>query len=46
MEWLLDHVDLVDEEGNPMARDDLRVDASRDGEGERDEETSEDAEQD
>jgi trigger factor len=23
MEWLLDHVDLVDEDGNPVSRDDL-----------------------
>lgn len=44
LEWLLDHVDLVDEEGNPMSRDDLKVDASGDGEVEQDEETSEDAE--
>jgi hypothetical protein len=36
-------VDLVDEEGNPMSRDDLKVDASGDGEGKQDEETSEDA---
>lgn len=43
LEWLLDHVDLVDEEGNPVSRDDLKVDASRNGEGEQDEETSEDA---
>jgi trigger factor len=43
LEWLLDHVDLVDEEGNPMSRDDLKVDASGDGEGKQDEETSEDA---
>ena len=43
LEWLLDHVDLVDEEGNPMSRDDLKVDASGDGDGEQDEETSEDA---
>src|SRR6185437_3210476 len=28
LEWLLDHVELVDEDGNPMSRDDLRVDAS------------------
>jgi trigger factor len=28
LQWLLDHVDLVDEEGNPMSRDDLRSDAS------------------
>ena len=26
--WLLDHVDLVDEEGSPMSREDLEVDAS------------------
>ncbi len=31
LEWLLDHVELVDEEGNPMSRDDLRVDASEEG---------------
>jgi trigger factor len=30
LEWLLDHVALFDEEGNPMSRDDLRVDASDD----------------
>jgi len=30
LEWLLDHVDLVDEEGNPMSREDLKVDASAD----------------
>jgi trigger factor len=44
LEWLLDHVDLVDEEGNPMSRDDLKVDASGDDAVEQDEETSEDAE--
>ena len=44
LEWLLDHVDLVDEEGNPMSRDDLKVDASGDGEVEQGEETSEDGE--
>lgn len=44
LEWLLDHVNLVDEEGNPISRDDLKVDASGDGEAEQDEETSEDAE--
>jgi trigger factor len=48
MEWLLDHVDLVDDEGNPISRDDLKLDASRDGEVdqdvEQDEETSEDGE--
>ena len=26
--WLLDHVQLVDEEGNPASRDELRVDLS------------------
>ncbi len=31
LQWLLDHVDLVDEEGNPMSRDDLRSDASNEG---------------
>jgi trigger factor len=44
MEWLLDHVDLVDDEGNPISRDDLKLDASRDDEAEQDEETSEDGE--
>jgi trigger factor len=39
LEWLLDHVDLFDEEGNPMSRDDLEVDASKDGEAEQDEES-------
>ena len=38
LEWLLDHVELVDEEGNPMSRDDLRVDASGEGEVEHNEE--------
>ena len=32
LEWLLDHVDLFDDEGNSMSRDDLRVDASKDDE--------------
>jgi trigger factor len=31
LEWLLDHVALFDEEGNPMSRDDLRADASDEG---------------
>jgi trigger factor len=44
LEWLLDHVDLVDEEGNPVSRDALKVDASGDGEIQQDEETTEDAE--
>ena len=41
LEWLLDHVELVDEEGNPMSRDDLKVDASKDDEGERVEQNEE-----
>jgi trigger factor len=28
LQWLLDHVDLFDEEGNPMSRDDLKNDAA------------------
>ncbi len=40
MEWLLDHVELFDEEGNPMAREDLNVDASKDDEVEQSEESS------
>jgi trigger factor len=39
LEWLLDHVELFDEEGNPMSRDDLRADASKDDDGEQDEES-------
>ena len=31
LEWLLDHVDLVDEEGNPVSRDDLKADAAEEG---------------
>src|SRR5580693_4168554 len=38
LEWLLDHVELVDEEGTPMSRDDLKVDASGEGEVEQNEE--------
>ncbi len=38
LEWLLDHVELFDEEGNPMSRDDLRVDASKEDEVEQEEE--------
>ncbi len=30
LQWLLDHVDLFDDEGNPISRDDLTVDASQD----------------
>jgi trigger factor len=40
LEWLLDHVDLVDEEGNPMSRDDLKADASS-GEDDQQHEESE-----
>jgi trigger factor len=40
MEWLLDHVELFDEEGNPMTREDLEVDTSKDDEVERSEESS------
>jgi trigger factor len=32
LQWLLDHVELFDDEGNPMSRDDLKVDASKDDE--------------
>jgi trigger factor len=39
LEWLLDHVGLVDEEGNPMSRDDLKVDASAEDEVEQNEES-------
>jgi trigger factor len=39
LEWLLDHVDLFDEEGNPMSRDDLEADASKDSEAEQHEES-------
>jgi trigger factor len=39
LEWLLDHVELFDEEGNPMSRDDLRADASGEGEIEQSEES-------
>jgi hypothetical protein len=34
LEWLLEHVDLFDEEGNPMSREDLELDASKDSEAE------------
>jgi trigger factor len=39
LEWLLDHVDLFDEEGNPMSRADLQADASKDDEVEESEES-------
>jgi hypothetical protein len=35
--WLFDHVDLVDEDGKPLSRDDLRVDVSAQGVGEAEE---------
>jgi trigger factor len=28
LQWLLDHVELFDEDGNPMSRDDLKADAA------------------
>jgi trigger factor len=37
LEWLLDHVALFDEEGNPMSRDDLTAKAAGDGEDEENE---------
>ena len=44
LEWLLGHVDLFDEEGNPMSRDGLRLDASKDDEDEGQHEGSEESE--
>jgi trigger factor len=35
--WLFDHVDLVDEDGRPVSRDDLRVDVAAQGAGDADE---------
>jgi trigger factor len=32
LQWLLDHVGLFDEEGNPMSRDDLKTDAAKENE--------------
>jgi trigger factor len=32
LQWLLDHVELFDEEGNPMSRDDLKNDAAKESE--------------
>jgi trigger factor len=32
LEWLLEHVELFDEEGNPISRDDLKSDASKESE--------------
>ncbi len=42
LQWLLDNVDLVDEEGNPMSRDDLREDASTEVDGGGDGDTAAD----
>ena len=39
LQWLLDHVELFDDEGTPMSRDDLRADASE--QDEADDETDE-----
>ena len=44
LEWLLGHVDLFDEEGNPMSRDELRLDASKDDEDDGQHEGSEESE--
>jgi trigger factor len=32
LQWLLDHVELFDEDGNPMSRDDLKTDAAKESE--------------
>jgi trigger factor len=32
LQWLLDHVELFDEEGNPISRDDLKADAAKESE--------------
>jgi len=32
LQWLLDHVELFDEDGNPMSRDDLNIDAAKENE--------------
>jgi trigger factor len=32
LQWLLDHVELFDEEGNPMSRDDLKTEAAKESE--------------
>ena len=32
LQWLLDHVELFDEDGNPMSRDDLKTDAAQESE--------------
>src|ERR1700722_11752267 len=38
LQWLLDHVELFDEEGNPISRDDLKTDAAKDSEESENEE--------
>jgi trigger factor len=40
LQWLLDHVELFDEEGNPMSRDDLKIDAAKESEETSDDERS------
>ncbi len=45
LEWLLDHVELFDEDGNPMSHDDLRVDASKDDEVDNEEVDNDEVEQ-
>jgi trigger factor len=32
LQWLMDHVELFDEEGNPISRDDLKTDAAEESE--------------
>ena len=32
LQWLLDHVELFDEEGNSISRDDLKMDAAKENE--------------
>jgi trigger factor len=32
LQWLLDHVELFDEDGNPISRDDLKTDAAKESE--------------
>jgi trigger factor len=32
LQWLLDHVELFDDDGNPMSRDDLKIDAAKETE--------------
>jgi trigger factor len=46
LQWLLDHVELFDDEGNPMSRDDLKVDDEAAGEAGDDIEDGTDEDQD